>query len=149
MLKNLDKKQKIELTITGIGVIFLIFMLIGSLGKAHKRKRVAAKVRTESAALLSSPVSFGRDKAKESAIKQGWGRDPFFPGSTSVASDSGLAGFVLNGIVYGDDNPYALVNSDIVTIGDIVDDAVILEINEDNVVIEQDDKKYTLKVSPF
>jgi len=74
---------------------------------------------------------------------------PFFPGSTSVASDSGLAGFVLNGIVYGDDNPYALVNSDIVTIGDIVDDAVILEINEDNVVIEQDDKKYTLKVSPF
>ncbi len=149
MLKNLNKKQKIQLAITGIGVMFLIFMFIGTIQKPRIRKDIAVKVDRDSAASSLTPISFGRSKMKESAIKEGWGRDPFFPGTSSVAADSGLEGFVLSGILWNQDNPYAIINNDIVAVGDIVDDAMVLEINEDNVIVEQDDQRYILKVSSF
>ena len=150
MLNNLNKKQKIELAITAVGVIFLIFMLIASAAqRIHKRKKISTNMNTKSAPFLSQTISFGRSKLKESAIKEGWGRDPFFPGSSSIASDSNLAGLALDGILWGSDNPYAIINNDIVTVGDIVDDAMVLEINEDNVIVEQDDERYILRVSSF
>ena len=150
MLGNLNKKQKIEFAITAAGIMFLIFMLIANAAqRVHKRKKILAEINTKSAPFLSEAVSFGRSKLKESAIKEGWARDPFFPGSSSVAADSNLAGLALDGILWGSDNPYAIINNDIVTVGDIVDDAMILEINEDNVIVEQDDERYILRVSSF
>ena len=146
MLKNLNKKQKIELAVTAVGDIFLIFMVIGRTKGVRKLKETSLKEDTKSVSFFSAPISIGRTKAKQAAIKEDWKRDPFFPGSASISSDSGLAGFMLNGILWSEDSPYAIINNDIVTIGDIVDDAMILEINEDSVIVEQDDERYILKV---
>ena len=146
MFKNLDKRQKTELSITAIGIIFLIFLVIGNIQRIQKKKIAIIKTGTKMSPSLSAPISLERGEIKESMIKDSWGRDPFFF-TTSGMAGSGLEGLVLNGIVWDKDNPYAIINDDVVKIGDKLDDMRVVEISEKSVTLEQDGKRYTLQLS--
>lgn len=143
MLKNSGKKEKIELTITGIGVVFLIFMVITNVQKVQAKRRSMAKAGETVISSLSAPISFETAEIKESAIKEDWGRDPFFLGTVS-RDDIELDGMVLNGIVWDEANPYAIVNSEVVKVGDKLGNMKIVEITKDSVVLEQDGNRHTL-----
>lgn len=148
MLENLDKKQKLQVTITAIGIVFLIFLIAGNVQKSYKKRASIIDANTELSSFLSAPISLERKNIEESLVKQDWGRDPFFP-SASMISSSDLGGVVLNGIVWDKENPYAIINDDVVKVGDTIGDIGIVEINEKSVTVEQDGKKYTLELNVF
>ncbi|MBN1405195.1 MAG: hypothetical protein JW946_01595 [Candidatus Omnitrophica bacterium] len=54
--------------------------------------------------------------------------------------------FVLSGIVYSQDDPIAVINNSIYTIGGNVDGAKVIEINEKSVMLEKDGKDLELKL---
>lgn len=143
MLKNLGKKEKIELTITGIGVVFLIFLVFANVQKVQAKRRSMVKTGETVTSSLSAPISFETAEIEESAIKEGWGRDPFFLGNVS-RDDIELDGMVLNGIVWDEDSQYAIVNGEVIKVGDKLGDKKIVEINKDSVVLEQDGNRHTL-----
>ncbi|MBU1853792.1 MAG: hypothetical protein KJ957_07105 [Candidatus Omnitrophica bacterium] len=145
MFKNLGKKERLELTITGIGIIFLIFLVIGNVQKIHKKKFLIIKANTEVVSSLSAPISFDIPEIEESDIKEGWGRDPFFLGPSMGAT---LEGLILNGIVWDKDTPYAIINNNVVEVGEILGGVTIIEINQNSVVLEQEEETYTLKLNP-
>ena len=143
MLKNLGKKEKIQLTITGIGIVFLIFLVMGNVGKGQTKKRSMEKTGETVASSLSVPISFEVSQIEESLIKQGWGRDPFFLGPEST-EDIELDGLILNGIMWDENSPYAIINNDVVEIGAKLGTMIVIEITDSNVILEQKGKRYTL-----
>lgn len=145
MLKNLGKKEKVELTITGIGVIFLIFLVIGNVGKLQAKKRLMAKASKTVASSMSEPIFFETVREEISEIKGGWGRDPFLLRTSSMVI-SGLEGLILNGIVWDNENPYAIINDDVMKIGDEIGTMTIVEITKNSVVFEQDGERQTLSL---
>lgn len=76
-----------------------------------------------------------------------WGSSPF---SFSASSRSGgLEGIILNGIVWDKNNPYAIVNNDVVKVGDKLGGATVIEISEKDVILEFDGEKHTLKLNVY
>ncbi|NQT74979.1 MAG: hypothetical protein HQ566_00490 [Candidatus Omnitrophica bacterium] len=148
MLKNLDKKQKIEVIITLIGVVFLIFLIIGNVQKLRNKRISIVRAGETVASSMSAPISLEVREVEESAIKEAWGRDPFFPAKAG-ASGAGLEGVVLNGIMWDANNPLAIINSDVVKLGDKVRDMTVIEITEANVILEYEGKKHTLNLPIF
>lgn len=143
MLKDAESKKRIELTITGIGVIILIFLVTSHVSKPGVGKG-ASKNETyhtsESAMMaVSEPESW--DKLK-------WGRDPFLL-DTSNAKEQGMEELVLNGIMPDKQNPYAIINNEIVKLGDKADGMTVIEINENSVVLDENGKRHTLELNLY
>lgn len=147
MFKNLDRKQRLELAITGIGILFLIFLIPANTKKIQSKK--AAQVRTYTEAMsvsLESPVP----GIKRHNLESGWGRDPFYPEMPFAGASSGIAGFVLNGIVWDNNAPYAIINSEVVKTGDKLDtETTVVEITEKSVTLEQNSERHVLQLSTF
>lgn len=59
---------------------------------------------------------------------------------------AGGADFELTGIVHGEGSPMAVINGGVYMAGDIVGTAVVLEISEDKVILEEDNNTIELKV---
>ena len=147
MRKSLAKKEKIELIITGIGVVFLIFLVISNTQRTQS-KRISTNDKDKAMVYsLFAPISFETAETKETEIMEGWGRDPFFLAAPGT-EDIGLEGLILNGIVWDKDNPYAIVNSDIVKIGDKLGSMKVIEINENNIIVEEGNgKRHTIELN--
>ncbi len=148
MLKNLGKKERIELTITGIGVIFLIFLVLGNVQKIQAKKRSMAKSGAAITSSMSVPISFEAPEIEESTIKQGWGRDPFSSGA-NTPEDIEFEGLVVNGIMWDKDNPLAIINDDVVKVGDKLGDLKVVEITKTSVILEQNGERHTLGLKLF
>ena len=112
MLNKLDTKQKIEVIITGIGIIVLVFLILQKSHISSTPKNMPVGGQYSNA--QTQGISFTSDEEKEAFIKEGWGRDPFFfePSSTG----GGIEGLVLNGILLDAQNSYAIINDNIVKI---------------------------------
>jgi hypothetical protein len=139
---KLDTKQKIEAIITGIGIIILVFLILQRAHTPSKPKNIPAAGQDSN--IQAQGISFTSEEEREAFIKEGWGRDPFFFEPSSAAG--GIEGFVLNGIVWDAQNPYAIINDNIVKIGDKIGDMVVVGINEKSVVLEESGKIYTLQL---
>jgi hypothetical protein len=140
MLKDLDSKKKIELAITGIGVIILIVLIASHV--SVKTGKVVSDVKVSSAAgvvNMTAPATGNWDDVK-------WGRDPFLLDASNV-KEHGMEDLSLNGIVSDKDNPYAIINNEVIKPGDIVSGMKVIEINEKSVVLEQNNQKHTLELN--
>ena len=145
MLEKLDKKQKTELIITVIGILFLILLISSSIKKAHIKKGVTLIQSIENAPVIE-PVSM----AQGYTTTQKWGNDPFYPNTSFAGTVSGLAGYVLNGIVWDAENPYAIINSEIVKVGDNLDETTtVVEITENSAKLQQGEESYTIELNTF
>ena len=141
MSKDNDPKKRIELTVTGIGVIILIFLVTSHMSKSGGSKGVSkneAYHTSESAmTIVSEPESW--DKLR-------WGRDPFLP-DTSNTKEQGMEDLALNGIMPDKQNPYAIINNEVVKLGDKVGGMTVIEINENNVVLDENGQRHTLELN--
>jgi hypothetical protein len=138
-----DNKKKIELTITGIGIVVLIFLIAGHMTKPKVNRHVAKTepdLALEAAKMATSEAGPGDD------VK--WGRDPFYM-DTSNAKEQGIEDIVLNGVVSDKQNPYAIINNDIVKLGDKVNGMTVIEINEKNVVLDENGQRHTLELNAY
>lgn len=140
-----DNKKKIELTITGIGIIFLIFMAISHMSKHRNNKLVSG---SEPFSITESVMTSFANDERQTTNDEKWGRDPFLL-NTSNVKEQGMEDLVLNGIVSDKENPYAIINNDVVKLGDKVSGMTIIEINENNVVLDENGQRHTLELNPY
>jgi hypothetical protein len=79
-----------------------------------------------------------------------WGQDPFrcyrYGGGPEQEPSNSLA-WILGGIIYSADNPMAFVNRRPVKIGDLVDGATVVAIDNQVVTLEYQGKTISLKVN--
>jgi len=143
MLK-IGAKKKIELTITGVGVIVFIFLITNHLSRPVNSKVVLKAepyVTLESAMTAVSETAYGNNAE--------WGRDPFLLGASDVQKPGGMEDLALNGIMADKENPYAIINNDVVKLGDKVNGMIVIEINEKNVVLEDNGQKHILELNIY
>ena len=85
----------------------------------------------------------------EEMQKADWGQDPFrcyrYGRTTHQQPGSNLA-WVLGGIIYSADYPMAFVNKKSVKVGDSVDGATVVAIDNDSVTLNYKGRTITLKV---
>ena len=146
MPEGLDTKKKTELAITGIGIVVLIFLLMSYLPKSKDNKPASASRVTE--------VSFTSLEPRASSLEPGasdtktWGRDPFILDAAN-AKEQVMGDMTLNGIAADKENPYAIINNDIVKLGDKVNGMTVIEINEKNVVLDEKGQRHTLELNLY
>ena len=141
MSKDNDPKKRIELTITGIGVVILIFLVTSHMSKTGGSKGVSkneAYHTSESAMTIVSET--------ESWDKLRWGRDPFLLDTANI-QEQGTEDLALNGIIPDKQNPYAIINNEVVKLGDKVGGMTVIEINENNVVLDENGQRHTLELN--
>ena len=122
MVKNLTRKDRIERAIILIGIPILILLWMNL--KGRKDVFNPAQLPPKGLANLSINLSSTSEVKKRYTPPSDWGRDPFYPQVTFNETAGGLSGdFVLNGIVWDKEAPYAIINGEIVKKGDIINNA--------------------------
>lgn len=76
-------------------------------------------------------VSDLREAQREHAASVGWRRDPFIRGGSAA----GTRGLALSGILWDPTKPMAILNDQMVSVGDEVEGYQVLEIGTDRVLI--------------
>jgi len=79
-----------------------------------------------------------------------WGSDPFYRGhpvSDNGDEEPSPPGWSLDGIMYKESAPMAVINRNIVKSGDLVNGARIIEIKKDRVVLEKDGMSFILNIA--
>ena len=86
------------------------------------------------------------EKLKKNRPQLEWVRDPFqFPPKKYIKKTD-FEGLNLTGIIYDEESPVAVINDVIVKKGDVVEGVTVLEIRRESVVLEKEDKSYTLEL---
>jgi len=71
-------------------------------------------------------------------------KQPASPAIQNQASD--ISGFELTGIVHGEGAPMAIINGGVYMVGDTIENATLLEISKNRVILEKDNNRIELKV---
>ena len=155
-----DKDNR-QLIITGILVFILVLAAVNGARKI-KRIKGARKVprkavveekkvpswrqQREKYKKTSSESAEAIHKVSEPDLKKiGLVRDPFVLGpkafTVEISSD-----FSLNGILWDEKNPQAIINNTIVGVGDEVGGSIVLEITQDKVILNDGARNFKLKL---
>lgn len=73
-------------------------------------------------------------------------RDPMKIGSVTTTTDGQIGQITVKGIVYSEDDPSAIIGSEILHEGDQVSGATIIKINKNSVEFEMNGRKWTEKI---
>ena len=141
LLRKIQKKEQIQIAVTGALVLILVFLLWNN---SQKQK---SKFTAESNGQLQNFTSMENEqpgltqfaKWDQEAKKITLKRDPFFP-----VKEEAVSGFFLNGIVWDEQKPTVMINNEIYATGDTVNGFTVLEIKKSNVVLS--DGKSTLEL---
>ena len=154
-----NKEQK-ELAITiGLVLVFAI-VLATSLKPKKKRRHRPAKAQAPAAtnaatALPPPPLATASSKRalransdvlekQKARLKLDWGRDPFFSSYSSVSLKGG--NLSLKGISFSQNKPAALINTEVVFVGDKIGKAKVIDIEKDKVLLEESGRKFILRL---
>ena len=129
----MEKKDKIQLGITGVLVIVLLFFLMRAFEKGKRPALVKAK---EFAAdqSVKEPGLYAR--LEQEIKKMDFKRDPFSQQSLSDLEES--QSLHLSGILWDEANPTAIINDEIVAVGGEINGKKVIEIKKDKVILEAD-----------
>lgn len=96
----------------------------------------------------ATPVIAEKDIARERRAKRSsftsWGRNPFSLYRGPATTISGLA---LSGVLWDENAPTAIVNEEIVGIGDKIGIYTVVDIQKDKVILTDGTKNYELNLS--
>ena len=135
----MEKKDKIQLGITGVLVIFLLFFLIRTFakGKPPASGGGPPAVKAKEFVADQSVKGPGLYTRLEQEIKEiDFNRDPFSRQSVSDLEES--QGLFLSGILWDEVNPAAIINDQIITVGGEINGKKIVEIRKNKVILEAD-----------
>ncbi len=129
----MEKKDKIQLGITGVLVIVLVFFLI----RAFEKRKPPPSVKTKELVTGQSVKQSGLYAQLEQEIKKmDFKRDPFSQQALSDLEES--QSLHLSGILWDEANPTAIINDEIVAVGGEINGKKIVEIKKDKVILEAD-----------
>ena len=141
----MDKQQKLKIALPVLVVIMAMVWVPVITGGGSRQKKGNAGGNLGASAmpsgsggdLMALARSNERNKARTSFSD--WGRDPFTPVESPKAS-------VLEGIMWDAQAPQAIINGNILGVGDRVGPGVIVDIQQDSVTIKTgtEEKEYRL-----
>lgn len=136
------EKQKKEILITGILIAIFLVFLISTLTKRKSVKPAPAEMpKVENNRTL--PVFQKPDISVPAQKELQWGRDPFaLPGQGVTIQTGGQ--FVLSAVVWDENRPLAVVDGEVVKIGQQINGYTVSKINKENVVLTKDGKEQTV-----
>ena len=110
---------------------------------SHEEPSVTASpdVSTQLAAPWQSP---SRAQQHRRADTLAWGRDPFHP----AGSSSTVGGLPLSGILWDATTPMAIINGQMMQIGETIDEFRVMEILPDHVSVTDGAQTYQLLIAP-
>jgi hypothetical protein len=133
-------KQKIMVILVPALFIVLIFVFIRAFsGPSQNMTGAGTSGPVEAAAAGHSKVEWQLPSLYQTTL-----RDPMRFSSDRSQTESG--GLIVNGIVYSEDNPSAVIGGQIVHQGDRILDVTITKINENSVEFEANGKKWMQNV---
>lgn len=153
----MEKKEKIQLGVTVIGVIVLIVILAGSFGKKPKKggtlkpapgSSAAPKSKNQpdislqqtAEAIAADSGTIGLQKNRENIP---WGRDPF--SASKISREYQRADLELKGISFGaDKSGFAFINNEIVKSGDKVGDYEVVTVEKDKILLKRGSQSFYL-----
>lgn len=131
-------KQRMMVILAPVLFIVLIFLFIRAFSTPSRRiTGLGTSVPVKAVASSDSKIDWQFPQPYPTTL-----RDPMQFGQ--VASETG--GLIVKGIVYSEDNPSAVIGSQIVHQGDKILDVVIMKINENSVEFEANGKKWMQSV---
>lgn len=139
-------KQKIMLILTPCLIVIFIFVVIRLL-RQPSPQAVQAQTNASEAAAVGNSVAASEEKINWH-IPEPYPttlRDPMKPG-LSAGGQGEYGNLIVKGIVYSEDNPSAIISSQIVHQGNKISGATVTKINKNSVEFEMDGKKWTQEV---
>lgn len=136
--------------LAGMLVVASVWAFYNHLKPQDEKPPSGSKVETAQPAAIQVDRAVSSEQVNiEEKTKASWGRDPFQPikrRSTSRKSFQKVQ-WRLSGILYNSQSPIAIINERPVKIGEMIDDARVLEIGKKAVTLEHNGKEFTIKVT--
>ena len=127
-------KKKIVLTVLAV-VSFLIWVrAVTVFLKGKKGVRIGETIAT---------VSAQAPRHSRKTVYQDWKRDPF---SLERMLNAQGVGLELVGIMYDEKTCHALINEDVVRIGDTIEGNKVIDIQKDKVILNDGQKNFELRL---
>ncbi len=154
MMERLNKKDRIELAITVILIIFFIALVIAfsqrGKGLAAVSRRGLPDKFSLSRHFMFDPqrnkgTSFVLDKAAGEIIEIK--RDPFSFGLSGETQAIPASDLFLKGIIWDPDNPSAVINDRVLKVGEIIEGFKVVRILRESVILENGVSRLELKLS--
>ena len=140
----MDKKKQIIMFIAGgIALLVLIPVLVFSF-KALKNRASRQEERAVSGAATDSAAGSGvptKRRAKKSQFTS-WGRNPFAPAEVGRIKSE----VMLSGIMWNEEAPQAIINNEIVEVGDKIGGRTVVDIQKDRVIIDDGSGKVEIRL---
>lgn len=141
------KKDAIELTITVVLIVVLIFVVVnifkGKSGKKPKEIVTTLNMQAPQEKPKTAPKADTIDKLKARADSLDWTKDPFVYRPAAAGTVVTLR---LEGIVWDEVSPKAIISNNIVGVGDKIGESTIVEIRKEAVVLNDGEKIFELKL---
>ena len=128
----------VEIGITGILILVLLLIILRPAGMHKKQAKPVSSgaVKQENAGNLFSKLEA---ETKDMELT----RDPF--SSAPIVPVKGLqSGLQLSGILWDSNAPTAIINGEVVKVGDRVDAKTVIKISQDKVTLYDNDKEIEL-----
>ncbi len=139
----MQNKKIIILIILGVGAVISLFYGILAPSKARRNIILRPTSRLQGLRIESQTARLIRN-AKKTAYSS-WSIDPF---SASSAPIQGYGRLALNGIMWWEkENPKAIINNNIVSIGDKVGQDTVIDIKQDRVIFNDGSKNFELRLN--
>lgn len=130
------EKQKKEILITGILIVVFLVFLVSTLAKRKGVKPAPSEMpRAENNQAL--PIFQKPDIPVPAQKELQWGRDPFALPGQGVAIQTGER-FILSAVVWDENKPLAVIDGEVVKIGQQIGGYTVSKINKENVVLTKD-----------
>jgi hypothetical protein len=142
-----EKQRKIL-----IGICFVLALIYGlyNLPDSDKNKKAGTSNGNGPEITSENIASAVHDIDIELYSSLDWGRDPFYrPADKKNAYTHAPVQpeWILNGILYDTISPAAVINKQIVRVGDSVDGAMIMNIEKQKVTLERNGSQFDLNIS--
>ena len=139
----MQKKEIIQLQITGILCVVLLFAAMNSLKVKKRATLLLTKKKISQANTTKEKNERLFSKLEEEAKNLELKRDPFFAQPVVSAKETSTH-LSLNGIVWDEVHPTAIINNTIVRKGSVIEGNTVVDIQKDKVILSDGHRNFEL-----
>ncbi len=142
-IEGLMDKKRGELIMVAALIFIFLALSISTCSKYMKPDSKAAPILQGSIADDAKPTVAKASKARAEE-KLTWGRDPFK--RVKAKSKAYTRDLILNGVIWDEDDPYAIINGKVVVSGDYIESNLVVYIGKRGVILDSGSEQFELKV---
>jgi len=141
-----DKQKKLKIALPILFVVLAFVwgpIFFGSSSKRaadNNRIRASNSSQKNTGGMRSAALSRSGSQKKSRSTYTEWGQNPFMLKRSAKA-------LYIEGIMWDDQNPSAIINGNIVGVGDTVESKTIVDIRPNSVIISGDDGEIELRLN--